>query len=983
MKHVWYIAIILLTNSLGSIGVNPVVAQVPVEGVNLLSSNNLEELEAHLERAPNDDRVRRQYADALFELKRFKEAAYHYEIFLQRFQGAPDTIHRYLMAIAGYPGDNQKGERAAERYLTYYPTDHELYMRLGYFRLWQSEFEEAQVAFEQSLRLSPENASSQQGLVEAQAGQVLVSRLQSPPPAFVSDPAQYPQVDEKRFRFIRDLLDFNRYYAAYEQLMLLSERHDDSRRWLALYAEVDTALRRTVGKSPAYPIERYRYLLEEQPDNLTIRYALVDELMARDRIEEAYTTLLALDHVDPQDSGYVERLTTLDEKRIRGFQGRIDQQKLLLDDDPDNQAVITELIALYQVSRRAEEALPLYRHLLQLNPDADSVRVQYINLLLDTGRAQPALDGSALLLAKSPPTLEIVRLYTRAVLANGQDVTEAMKWLEQFSEEDPEDVDLLLDLSEINLADDNPERADFYLRKAFTLGLPSDRNRLLYLDRRIERALQRQAQANREAILADARILAKDKQYSASIARYDDYFAASGVWSRPVLQELAEVYALSEDYLKAVSILDALQEKAYSPSIAHTIARYRYYMGDHSGAIMVLEALLEEHPRDVESREFLQQVYLETQRFSQADSVYFFKVQEVADNTKLKASYKQRLTERINLVERAIDTDFVGLVVPVSQYIRAKGSITSFERWSQGLLTQVTLPAEPRPFMITAGLISHFMDGTRRLLPSTQRTLSRVNQITFGSYFDLSAPDFSTRVAYTNRVWMQFGVFDYGGTRTVGYADFRYLKQVPRRYSASIGARTTEGALALWSPAGGEFGLRLAQFDVKGRTAYILPDTTLRVNTSLAVNLVSGDSDSTLARIGRNVGTDFRVEVSYRVLRKTYLGLSFNNINYRYTLDTYFSPSNYQSYDLWVEHEREVFGDWFWRTRATTGLVSYRRGAFAARLESDLVYRFHPHLSFSLSGSAGYSIRFLDGEGTFRDDRFRMLLFSGAFYWTL
>lgn len=961
---------------------HPVFAQVPVEGVNLLSSNNLEELEAHLETAPNDDRIRRQYADALFEVKRFKEAAYHYEVFLQRFQGAPDTIHRYLMAIAGYPGDNLKGERAAERYLTYYPTDHELYMRLGYFKLWQSKFEEAEAAFKQSLRLNPENASSQQGLVESEAGQVLLSRLQSPPPEYVSDPSQYPQVDEKRFRFIRDLLEFNRFYAAYEQLMLLSERHDHSRRWLALYAEVDTALRRTVGKSPAYPIERYTYLLEEQPDNLTIRYALVDELITRDRIEEAYTTLLALDHVDPQDSGYVERLTILDEKRIRGFQGRIDQQKLLLDDDPDNQAVITELIALYQVSRRAEEALPLYRHLLQLNPEADTVRVQYISLLLDTGRAQPALDASASLLEKVP-TLEVVRLYTRAVLANGHDVTEAKKWLEQFSEQNPDDVDLLLDLSEINLADDHPEQADAYLRKAFTLGLPSDRNRLLYLDRKIERALQRQAEANREEILTDARALAKDGTYDASIARYDDYFAAKGVWTRPVLQELAEVYALSGDYVKAVSILDALQEKAYSPSIARSIARYRYYMGDHSGAIMVLEDLLEQHPRDVESREFLQQVYLETQRFSQADSVYFFKVQEVADNTKLKASYRQRLNERINLIERAIDTDFVGLVVPVSQYTRAKGSITSFERWSQGLLTQVTLPAKPRPFMITAGLISHFMDGTRRLLPGTSRTLSRINQLTFGSYFDLTAPDFNTRVAYTNRVWMQFGIFDYGGTRTVGYADVRYLKQVPERFSASFGARTTEGALALWSPAGGEFGLRLTQFDVKGRTAHILPDSTLRINTSLSLNLVSGNSDSTLAQVGRNVGTDFRLEASYRLLKRTYLGLSFNNIHYRHTLDTYFSPGNYQSYDIWVEHEREVFGDWFWRTRATTGLVSYRRGAFAARLESDLVYRFHPHLSFSLSGSAGYSIRFLDGEGTFRDDRFRMLLFSGAFYWTL
>ncbi len=91
----------------------------------------------------------------------------------------------------------------------------------------------------------------------------------------------------------------------------------------------------------------------------------------------------------------------------------------------------------------------------------------------------------------------------------------------------------------------------------------------------------------------------------------------------------------------------------------------------------------------------------------------------------------------------------------------------------------------------------------------------------------------------------------------------------------------------------------------------------------------------------------------------------------------------YQAYGIWLEYEREVWTKWFWRTRATTGLVSYRRGAFAMRLESDLIYRFNPHLSFSLSGSGGYSVRFLDGQQFLRDDGFKTFVFSGSLYWTL
>ena len=151
----------------------------------------------------------------------------------------------------------------------------------------------------------------------------------------------------------------------------------------------------------------------------------------------------------------------------------------------------------------------------------------------------------------------------------------------------------------------------------------------------------------------------------------------------------------------------------------------------------------------------------------------------------------------------------------------------------------------------------------------------------------------------------------------------------------------------------------------------------------MAVNFVKGRPDSTLTRIGNNVGSDLRLEASYRIIKNTYLGLSFNNIHYQNTLETYFSPRNYQAYDIWIEYEREVFSQWFWRSRATSGLVSYRRGAFAARLESDLIYRFNPHLSFNLSASAGYSVRFIDGQQVLRDEGFKTFVFSGALYWTL
>lgn len=942
-----------------------------------------EMLQQHLEEFPNDLQARRQYADILFEVGRYREAANQYERFLQHLQGSPDTIQRYLIAIAGYPGEEARGVAAAEKYLSIYPTDHDIYMRLGYFQLWQGNFRPAIQAFEQALQLNPDHTPSQEGLANAQAGVTLLQRLENPPPTTVSDPSEYPQLDERRYRFIYDLLSYNRYFAAYEQLMLLAERHDGTQRWLELFSKIDNALVREIGSSPVYPIDRYRYLLAHQPDNVVARYALVDEYIDYDRIEEAYRVLLAPDHVDSQDADYIHRLQMLDTRRNTWIKDRIVELEKQLAEDPDDEAKIERLITLFQIARRPEDAVELYRRWLSLHPELTGIRYLYARLLMDIGVYGDAKEEVEGLLISDPSDVRFIRLYVRIIMACDAPVAIAYDLLNNYLDQYPDDVDVILDLSELYLQQDNPQEADVLLRRAFTKGEPADRSRLLYLDRRIEQALRRKELARQASMLAEARAMATQGQYATAIERYESYFAMKGTHTRRDMQEFAQLYSLSGDYTQAASILQAIQNKGYTVAVAKEIARNRYYLGDHSGAIIELEEVVAQNPRDAEAREFLQQIYLESQRYGLADSVYLSRVARLAENSKLKADFEERLIERISLIERSIDTDFVGLVVPISQYIRAKGSISSYEHWGQGLMTQVTLPATPRPFMITAGLVSHFVNGTRRLLLGTPLTLSRINQVMAGSYFDLSAPAYAANAGYTNRIWLQFGVFDYEGARTVGFADLRYLKRDPGKYNASLGVRSTEGALHLWSPAGGEFGLRLTQFSAKGKSLNIMADSTLRVSAELNVNLVKGRPDSTLTRIKHNTGTELRLEASYRVLRNTYLGLSFTNIDYKHSLETYFSPQSYQAYDIWMEYEREVFSQWYWRSRATAGLVSYRRGAFGARLESELIYRFNPHLSLSVGGSGGYSVRFLDGREVLRDEGFKTFVFSGALYWTL
>ena len=976
-----YLPLFILPFVLASILPETSSAQVPVRQTTLFSEEDLKLFEERIEVNPNDYMARRQYADALYEFKRFREAADNYEVFLQHFQGAPDTIHRYLISIAGYQGDNLRGEKATAKYLTFYPSDPALYTRLGYFRLWQGKHETAIEAFRQALKLEPGNFEADKGILEANAAISLNDRLARSIPTVPSDSLSYPQLDERRYRFIQELMHYRRYSSAYDELMILRERHHHTRRWLALYTEIDTALLEITGNTPAYPVDRYYYLLQHQPDNLAIRYNLVEEFIANNRIGEAYETLMALDHVDPQDTMYLALLKDIDAKKEGWLVGRIEEVEKNVLDDPENVALIQELIDLYQFARRSEETLPLYKRWLAIE-NSPAVQYAYARALLDTGNYTSARVQTDALLEESPLNIDYIQLYSRLALAGRGSVDRAIDLLSDFLDENPEHVDALLDLSELYLTKGNAPKADTLLRKGFTLGQPGDKYRLYLLDQKISVQLLSLERQRQEYVLSQSQKAAVEENYEQAIQLYLSYLDIKGIRTRQDLTELARLYSLSGDYLTALSILYELREKGAPITLLKEIAKNRYYMADHSGAIQELRTYIDAYPNDVEARSLLQQIYIEVQDFKEADSL-LIPVDQIADNSRISRSHKRKVRERITLIERSISTDYVGLVVPVSRYTRAQGSITEYEHWAQGLLTQITMPADPRPFVLTAGLVSHFLEGSRRLLPSTRSALSRVNQVLVGSYFDLTEPPVQSSVGYKDRLLLEFGVFDYSGGRTTGFAEVYYLRHRPGRYTASFGWRNTEGGIALWSPAGGEFGLRLSQFEVGIESDHILRNDALRVRGELDLNAVSGVRDSTMTNQDKNNGTSLRLEASYRVLKNTFLGLSFNAISYQHTLETYFSPSKYRAYDFWVEYEDELIGDWYFRTRLTSGIAFYRRSSFAARLEADVIYRFNQQLSFSLNTSAGYSVRFLDGEEALRDNRFRMALFSAALYWTL
>ncbi|GAB5520409.1 MAG: hypothetical protein RhofKO_26600 [Rhodothermales bacterium] len=1030
------------------------------QGTSRQNQGRLDVLRQRLQNNPDDLKLRLQYADALFDAEQFRQAAQQYGIYLEDVQGAPDIIQRYLVAIAQYEGDDDLGERIALEYLSYYRTDDDLWMRLGYFRVWQGKYDDAIDAFEQALLLNPNNRDAQRGLQIAQnpatlegGGQafpidVLTAELRDDPsqddkrwelielligagrffeaqqnleyfqsrygdetrwqelynltvaelarrggpgPAgpvgdivdrLQADLRSRPAQDEKRYRLARELVSRNRYFEAYETLTEYEpfvERYGDDDRWLRAIIEIDDGLIRVTGESPIYEIDRLGYRLRFDPGNITTRYALVDALIEADRVQEAYDFILVAEAQAGNTPEYINRLQIINAERQRIAAARIVELENQLARNPNSGVALRELIDNYLVVGRSREVLSLYQRYLSAAEGDDNLRLQYAQALRQNGFFADALNQIQMLIQRNPNDDEYKRQYAITAISSGQISPLAQEYLDAVLERNPNDPEVIIELAAFRLSQGDASEADRLLRSAYLIGDARYRDRLETLSQLIEREFIRAEEDEHTAVLNEAQRLAKLGQYRKSIEYYERYFQLKGGRrTRTELRQVADIYSAARDFRTSLAIYDELQQQFYEYEIEKEIAKNQYYRADYAGAILTLEGMLQENNSDYEAWLLLGDSNRELERYTQAMLAYET-AEEIAVDSRLARERMVQLGSMLSVSSGG--NDYASVVAPVASATVARGGGTNYERYMQGMLAQITIPA---PIVISAGIRSHFMSGTRRLIPDSETTRGRLNQVFAGAWLDLTPPVSyevqTVQAPYTNRITVEGGIFDYEGGRTIGYGEARYWRQERGLYTASVGLRSTEGSLELWSPAGGEFQLRLNQFDVRGSTAAVFPDSLVKLSGVVAFNFVSDDFGLNSAG-GSNFGTNVILDASYRVVPHTYLGISYYQLSYRDRTDIYFSPRDYQSYELFLEYEREMLRKWYFRVRGAVGIVARSSGFVSRRIEADWIYRFNDNLSFNLNGSVGQSSRQLGQQVAF--DEYNTFILSGQLYWTL
>ncbi len=1030
--------------------------------VSATGSANLESLSRLVSLNPENLAYRIRYADALYDTRNFREAARQYGEYLDRTQGTPDVVQRYLIAIAAYPGDNDLGEEVAERYTEIYATNDDLWMRLGYFRIWQSKFRTAQEACEQALMLNPNNqeakdclgTSRDPGGVQTVSNypiDVLYRELQSEPG---NDAKRYRLVDlliengryfeaqqqldilaarhrnspdwnrrytlvenrlqtlvteqpqrtefivdrlirqvnaspnnaELRFELTRQFIKYDRFWEAYDQLVFLEPDYGTTREWVTLFIQTDEGLIIQDGQSPIYPVDRHTYRLRFNPNDLMVRYQLVDALMAAEppRYAEALETLTDPRYADPLDPGYRGRLQAIEETRINRTRQRVAELEEIIATNPADEDAWRELIPLYTILERSDDVIRAYVRVIELRPEDREIRAQYVDALRVNGYPERASDQASWLADRDPNNPVIQRLYVMTGFAldnldaRGEGFLSAL-----LADRNMKDTELLVEASAYRLRRGDLESAEFLLARAEQMDDARYATQIDAMKHLIARETLRREQEEQFAVLNEARRLVAARRFDDAIVAYEEYFEVRGKRTRDELLELAGVYAAKEDYENSVSIYQSLLSELYEYDVAKEMARVQTYRQDWSGALATLERLQRENPRDYEVRFMQAESMRQLGLYAQARSIYEEALLIVEDSpTVEERTVSIDADVRASLIESGEWTgmDFTGLIVPTADATRSRGGGTQYDRWAQGMQTQVTLPINS---VLSAGVNSHFISGSRRLVPGSEVVRGRVNQIFGGLYVDLTPPNYLVRDAFTNRISGEVGVYDYEGQRTVMYGNIRYWRQEVGRYKGSVGLRTGEGSIDLWSAGGGQFNLRLTQLDMRGESMTLMPDSVLKARASIALNVVRDNFGNSASTNDINVGTNIQLEAGYRIIPYTYLGITYYGQHYRTTVDTYFSPRRYQSYDFFLEYERDISEDEYLRIRGAIGIIARSSGFVGRRFEMDYIKRLANKLSVTLRTTMGASTRTLGSGATSFLDQYNTFTFGAAAYWTL
>ena len=641
-----------------------------------------------------------------------------------------------------------------------------------------------------------------------------------------------------------------------------------------IYAINDTSVKYIKGRGPVrkvfeYPIDRDYRLLKRHPNNNELRFKLVKELVKAKRYEEA-TQLLEVLSQDTTSNvkEYNQYYSDLKKEIDKIYQNEIAKYSALVKKNPANKKAVMKLAEYYEKTHDYDKGMEVLDNYLAKTSSRNNndVKFLYARLASENKDFSKALSVMDELLKSDPNNYSYKLFYAQLSVWQGKNLDSVKPVLQSMVAKNPKDVDAMIALASLNLQQRDFMAARNYMNRIKNLDPTNPTLDQLESDFEISKIAAKQERLFE--ILQEGRQLSYENKCQEALKKYDEYLAEAEP-NVLVQREYADVNVCAKNYKKAISIYNDLLSQNYDYQTALMRAKTYYYMRDSIDAVSSFEKLVKQKPDDFEANLYLGDSYIMMQEYGNAADVFGI----MKNNLKLDSSQVALVEQRESWLPKSgfgAASSALFSYATVSPYGAYYGDNLGFRLNSQGI-------------RVDLGITSFMMLGVEdyRTGLSNDSINQNINNIKLNLLF---------RLAKNTTLGAGVGnsIYENDGNRTIANAFIKY--EDSEKYSAVLSFNREDAAQVLYSPnlIDTREYVNLTRFN-----GYYIINSNFKLSAD--INYLSVTDGNNGHRINLRLGKYFSSSVL--------LGYEYENSNYLFVTNKYYSPQDYASHSLFGDFD--------------------------------------------------------------------------------
>ncbi len=366
-------------------------------------------------------------------------------------------------------------------------------------------------------------------------------------------------------------------------------------------------------------IENLKNQLAEDPNNVELRYRIIDEYLLYNQVNEAENQLK---YLSPNLEGniiYDSYTQKIKRMKTRSTDEKINKLIADLKGDPQNLEAVNQLCKLLSSKFRYKEAAEIFEEYLSIQPDDDATRFNYAKTLYYGGDFSEAEAELLILLEKDPSNNEYLILSAQTEIAIDGDLQKAERELKSVLNSDSQNINAVINLALLNSKLKFFDSARYYTEMANKID--PDNPEVMQLNSILK--IEESGNKNKASLiqLMNARKYKEEGNCSAAAEEYESYLFANPN-SYQILLELADAYNCAGKTVDEIDVLNDLLEIKYSVPIAKREAKLIYEYGEYEIAYQNLKKINALDPSYEEVVMLMGDALLKMGEYKRARAVY-------------------------------------------------------------------------------------------------------------------------------------------------------------------------------------------------------------------------------------------------------------------------------------------------------------------------------------------------------------------------